>query len=81
MDLGEPENIEPPAVGGLDLLEALIKRVGVALALHLAMKFMIPAEFHFRSFGTAPSALALDPICQPRPAAAIAQIPMFDPLP
>ncbi len=31
---------------GLDLLEALLERVGVALAFHLAMKFMIPAEFH-----------------------------------
>jgi len=46
MDLGKPEHIETPAVGRLDLLEALVERVGVGLARHLSVKLVIPAEFH-----------------------------------
>ncbi len=46
VDLGEPEHVEAPAVGGFDLLEALVERVGVALAFNLTMKFVVPAEFH-----------------------------------
>jgi hypothetical protein len=46
VDLGEPEHVEAPAVGGFDLLEALIECIGVALAFDLTMKFVVPAEFH-----------------------------------
>ena len=46
VDLGQPEHIEAPAVGGFDLFEALRERVGVALAFNLTMKFVVPAEFH-----------------------------------
>ena len=75
VDFGQPEDIEPPAVGGLDLLEALVERIGVALAFDLAMKLMIPAEFH----GGFLDARRCTDAVSPRPAAGIAQIPMFDP--
>jgi hypothetical protein len=70
VDLGEPEDIKAPAVGGLGLLEALRERLGVGLARHLAMKLMIPAEFHGDSFDARMTR------GQPRPRAGIAQIPM-----
>ena len=46
VDLGQPEHVETPALGVLGLLKSLLERVGVALPRHLAVKFMIPAEFH-----------------------------------
>ena len=47
VDFRQPENIDPPAAGRPDLPEPLRERIGVTLAFHLAVKFMIPAEFHF----------------------------------
>ena len=73
VDFGEPEHVEPPAVGGLDLLKALFERVGVALAFDLPVKFVIPAELHGDT-----STLTL-PLCRLGPPAGIAQMPMFDP--
>ena len=50
MNFGEPEHVEAPSIGRLDLLKALVERVGVALPFDLPMKLMIPAEFHGGSF-------------------------------
>ena len=75
MNLGEPEHVEAPAVGGFDLLEALVERVGVALAFNLTMKFVVPAEFH----GGSLSALRLNDPAKTRPWPDIPQMPMFDP--
>ena len=50
VDFGQPEHVETPAVGSLDLLKALVERVDVGLSRHLPVKLVIPAEFHGGSF-------------------------------
>jgi hypothetical protein len=71
MDLGEPEHVEAPAVGGLDLLEPLREGVGVGLPFDLPVKFVIPAEFHVPPFPA--------PEAKPRAGVAIQQMPKIDP--
>jgi hypothetical protein len=55
VNLGEPEHVEAPFVGGFDLLEALREGIGVRLPRHLPVKLMIPAELHGFALFTAPS--------------------------
>jgi hypothetical protein len=46
VDLGEPDRIEPPALGVGYLIQRLRERVGIRLLIHLAVEFMVPAELH-----------------------------------
>jgi hypothetical protein len=55
----------------------LVERIGVALAFHLAVKFMVPAKFHSVLPGAAPSTRGGGGVGQPRLAAGIAQMPLF----
>src|SRR6202023_3901058 len=45
VDLGEPDGVEPPAVGGLDLVQRLRKRLCRGL-LRPAMEFVVDADLH-----------------------------------
>jgi hypothetical protein len=48
MDLGEPDRVEPPPVGGLDLVERLGERRRLRLV-GPTVEFVVDADFH-RSF-------------------------------
>ena len=45
MDFGEPDRVEPPAVGRLDLIERLRERRCLGL-IRPAVEFMVDADFH-----------------------------------
>ncbi len=45
MNLGQPDRVETPAIGGLDLVERLGERRRLGLV-GPAMKFMVDADFH-----------------------------------